>query len=1386
MILFIAPYPDPQNEQDGMMQRISTVDKIFQKEKRVYASITPYNSDVDFISEELKIYQINFSNNLHINKLKNLILQSRFIYVHSIYNAQYILPFYKYKKVITDMHGVVPEEVCYYSRKRTDRYFENIEKFVIHNSYLIINVSESMAEHFKNKYPDLKTGMMTLPILDTCQANRNVKIIDKDKITIIYSGGIQRWQNIDLMIESIVKVKDKFKFVILTKDKEELKNKINTYELDDIVEIKSVSKEKIDEYYYKSDFGFILRDDIVINRVACPTKLTEYMTYGIIPIVIQPHIGDFKELGYSYLTLDDFINGNIPSWKEIENIRNNNYKVIEKLENIFNSSIKKLLELNTEISLNMNSEIYLTSDEIINQGLRAQLFINTGSNFNEDQSIIKDISGNECLLEFDISKYRNIKGLRFDPINDRSILNIKEINIITEDNILYSKLPCQTNALYKKDNIFIFETNDPIIDIDIKEIVNPVKVIVKLEYITCGKDVYKYISEEKSFIIKTKDDSIIYRDEQIRDRDEQIRDRDEQIRDRDEQIRDRDEQIKHKDLLIENQNNRIKLLSEKENILNNIYNSHGWKILLTYYKLRDFLLPENSVKRRLVKSLFKLPYNLKKRLRNIIIKIDHIELKYDFIEIAGWALSHNSIGRIEVYIDDKFINNAAYGLIRPDVEKEYYFIKNSVNSGFHLYINLNSIYTGGSSHIVKIKGIDGKNKSKEIIIPLISTGLTRPKITVDKIELYNDKFYISGWAISEDTIDKVEIYMSDKFMACALHGQNRPDVKTLYPSINNSEKSGFYLSKSIKNLKENLKEYNIKVKVITSKGHFTELTSNVIQKNLWSDKNEPDKNELERQKNIKFKYEPKISIITPAYNTPEQFLIDMIESVLEQTYSNWELCIADGNSNENYVKELLQSYANKDKRIKIKLLTENKGIAGNSNEALSLATGDFITLLDHDDTLTPFALFEIVKVINDHSVDFIYSDEDKITEDGKRRFDRHFKPDWSQDTLRSYNYPIHVSVFRKEIIEQIGGFREGFEGSQDYDLILRATEKAKKIIHIPQVLYHWRSSINSTAGHIKAKLYACDSAKKALEEHLKRTGLKGEVKDGLCLSTYQITYDITKNPKISIIIPNKDHYKDLDKCINSIINKSSYRNFEIIIVENGSKEENTFKFYKELKERENVKIIEWNKSFNYAAINNFAVNHSEGEILLFLNNDMEIINPDWLERMLEHVIRKEIGAAGAKLYYPDNTIQHGGVIIGIQGAAGHAHKNFNRNNSGYFARLMIIQNLSAVTAACLMMRKEVFREIEGFDERYTVAFNDVDLCLKLREKNYLIIWTPYAELYHYESETRGLEDTPEKQERAKKEVDLLKLKWKGIFEKGDPYYNPNLTLDKEDFSLKYD
>lgn len=577
-----------------------------------------------------------------------------------------------------------------------------------------------------------------------------------------------------------------------------------------------------------------------------------------------------------------------------------------------------------------------------------------------------------------------------------------------------------------------------------------------------------------------------------------------------------------------------------------------------------------------------------------------------------------------------------------------------------------------------------------------------------------------------------------------------------------------------------------KVKMVMAKMR-AKLSGNsrFIGYNVWIEKNEPDMGQLEIQKTTKFDYVPKISVIVPVLNTPKIFLNDMIESVICQTYAHWELCIADGASKEPYIRDLLEMFLRREPRIKVKFLSENKGISGNSNEALSLASGEFVVFLDHDDTLSPFALFEIVKVVNENpETDFIYSDEDKISEDGTRRFEPHFKPDWSPDTLRSCNYITHLTVIRSDLLEKTGWFRPGYDGSQDYDIILRATEQAKNIVHIPKILYHWRISKNSTAGNSSAKLYAYESAKKALGDHLSRIGLEGDVQDGHLFGTYRISYVTTSRPNISIIIPNKDNAAILKKCVNSILSKSSYTNYEIIIVENNSTHEKTFKLYDEFKKRDNIRVMTWENPFNYAAVNNFAVGYVKGEILLFLNNDTEVINADWLERMLELAIRKDVGAVGAKLYYPDKTIQHAGVIIGINGVAGHSHKYFMKILNGYVGRLQIVQNLSAVTGACLMMRREVFEEAKGFDEEFLLALNDVDLCLKIRENGYLVVWTPYSELYHYEYKTRGYNDTPGKKEQYEREVKLFQKKWKDFLGKGDPYYSPNLTLEKEDFSIK--
>ncbi|MDP2755770.1 MAG: glycosyltransferase, partial [Nitrospirota bacterium] len=490
---------------------------------------------------------------------------------------------------------------------------------------------------------------------------------------------------------------------------------------------------------------------------------------------------------------------------------------------------------------------------------------------------------------------------------------------------------------------------------------------------------------------------------------------------------------------------------------------------------------------------------------------------------------------------------------------------------------------------------------------------------------------------------------------------------------------------------------------------------------IWISKNEPDYAALKKQVKLskEFKLNPKISIITPVYNPGGKVFIEMIESVFNQTYDNWELCLANA-STEPYIKDIIERYKKTNgNKIKVKHLEQNYGIAKNSNEALSLATGDFVALLDHDDILPPFALYEVVGAVNNNpEADFLCSDEDKISEDGKTRSEPHFKPDWSPDLLRSHNYITHLSVFKKQLIEKIGSFREGFDGSQDYDLILRATEQAKRIIHIPKILYHWRISPNSAAGNVTAKVYAFKSAKRALREHLIRIGLEGKVEDTKLLGFYRVTYNIKDNPKVSIIIPNKDQVFVLRNCINSILKKTTYKNYEIIIVENSSSERQTFEYYKELSEIRNISIIHWDNQFNFSAVNNFGAKHATGEILLFLNNDTEVLNNDWMERMLEHGVRKEVGAVGAKLCYPNETIQHAGVVIGMGGIAGHPHLYYPKDAPGYMGKLQVIRNLSAVTGACLMTRKEIFDGVNGFDEGYPLAFNDVDLCLKILEKGY--------------------------------------------------------------------
>lgn len=551
----------------------------------------------------------------------------------------------------------------------------------------------------------------------------------------------------------------------------------------------------------------------------------------------------------------------------------------------------------------------------------------------------------------------------------------------------------------------------------------------------------------------------------------------------------------------------------------------------------------------------------------------------------------------------------------------------------------------------------------------------------------------------------------------------------------------------------------------------------------WYENHKALPEELEKQKNEKWKRKPLISIVVPVYNTPQVFLRQMIESVQNQSYSEWELCIGNASPENKEMKKILEEYKN-DARIKEVEIPENKGISQNTNRAMEIASGELIGLLDHDDLLAPNALYEIAKAVNEHlDAEVIYTDEDKVTTDLKEHFQPHLKPDFNLDLLRSNNYICHFFVASRNLIKRVGGFRPEFNGAQDYDLILRCTEQAKQIVHIPKILYHWRVHKASTADNPASKMYAFDAGKRAIEEHLVRCRTKGTVQHTKDLGFYRVKYEICGEPLVSIIIPNKDQSEALKKCLDSIREKTSYRNYEIIIVENNSEEPETFAFYKKIA-GEKIKVVTWEGEFNYSAINNFGVRHARGDYLLLLNNDVEIINGDWLTEMLSHCQRKEVGIVGAKLYYPDNTIQHAGIIIGIGGVAGSVFVGLPRAFSGYLHKASIQLDLSAVTAACMLVKRSVFEQVGGLEEKLKVAFNDVDFCLRVREKGYLVVYDPYAELYHYESKTRGAEDTKEKIRRFQTEIEYMRSHWIGLLKKGDPYYNCNLSLTKWDYSLK--
>lgn len=652
--------------------------------------------------------------------------------------------------------------------------------------------------------------------------------------------------------------------------------------------------------------------------------------------------------------------------------------------------------------------------------------------------------------------------------------------------------------------------------------------------------------------------------------------------------------------------------------------------------------------------------------------------------------------------------------------------------------------------------------------------------------IYSSKLLeVTGWALSDTKIVKIELYLGKYLVKTAQLGMFREDVMQAFPDTVNSHLSGFELR-----LAQEVTKDSVLLKIFDEKGYCVELKKIIIpaihemslnaQYQIFRQKITKQKFDLQS-----FEYHPLISIIVPVYNVIPKWLNLCIESVLKQNYPQWQLCIYDDASTNKQTLECLKKWKNKDDRISIQFGSDNGGIAFASNQAIDLARGEYIALLDNDDELSSDALYQVVSALNqDRDLDFIYSDEDKIDEQGEL-CDPHFKSDFNLDALLSWNYICHFSVIRRSMHKKLGQwFRSGYDGSQDYDLFLRIIENTDKIQHIPKVLYHWRKTENSTATDLANKDYAMDSSKKALSSYLKRQNISGEIISGLFTNSFRIKRDIQAESLVSIIIPFRDGLQLLQTCIESILSKTSYCTYEILLIDNRSTDALIIKYCKQLTEKhQKIQTYIFDNAFNYAQINNWAVERAQGDYILFLNNDTQVINAGWLTAMVEHIQRDKVAAVGAKLLYADNTIQHSGVVVSAIGAV-HSNKNMEDTTQGYFQRPHYIQNISVCTAACLLVKKSVFLEVKGFDQtQFKIAYNDVDLCLKIRQAGYLITYTPYAKLYHYESKSRGSDNVPEKIERFSKELSYYQQKWGQYYKEGDPYYNPNLRQTSEKVSL---
>ena len=680
--------------------------------------------------------------------------------------------------------------------------------------------------------------------------------------------------------------------------------------------------------------------------------------------------------------------------------------------------------------------------------------------------------------------------------------------------------------------------------------------------------------------------------------------------------------------------------------------------------------------------------------------------------------------------------------------------------------------------------IKGKFKNKRSQLKFISN---HKELNSNILNLDEKNFYYFVYLSRKDK--KIEIFENDQVLFTIKNRFYLRFAKRMKEICSLFFKKAIYILKAIgSTIKNAWKTYHFIIPPKLWKEFFTDFKQKLNYEN--NQYYHPDNikgyhkwlKENEREEEIvELKYNPLISILIPVYNVPSNYLKECLDSILNQTYKNFEICLVDDCSTREETIQILKEYEGKDKRIKVHYRTKNGHISVASNDALKMAKGEFIALVDNDDVLNKNALYDVVKALNEKkNIDFLYSDEDKLNVQNERCYP-HFKPDFSPDTLLGNNYICHFSVIRKSIVKKVGGFEVGLEGAQDHDLFLKISEISSNFYHIPKILYHWRMTESSTALSADSKSYAFQNGQRCIENALKRRNLKAQIVNDQN-GYYIVNYEITEKPLISIIIPTRDYADTLKKCVDSIYEKTTYKNYEIIVVNNNSEKTETyelFEYYKKL--YKNFRVLDANMEFNYLKINNLAVKESKGEYIVLLNNDTEVITDNWLEIMLGYASLKHIGAVGVKLIYPDEKIQHAGVVLGIRGIAGHAFINYDRTDSGLYNRMRIPYNYSAITAACLMVKKEKFNEVDGLEEKLTVAFNDVDFNLKLLKKGYYNICLPQVELYHYESKSRGYDTTLEKQQRSLQEQNLMLKKWNSIL-KNDPMYNKNLSL-KRNFML---